>query len=375
MLLENLAIGRSIEIFADRDEYCYHLTSKIEETSTKRLYITLIATNTRVFEFKPEDKIRIVYRDNDQIWEWTNVKAGIVKKYGIKMHYFDIVDGGRSFNRRNAYRVVLDEEVMLGYYDQYGTTAKSADMQKFKLTDEASAPPAMMVPNFVKGIVRDISETGVGICSNYEFSIDDAMFFSISSSYGKLPAKARVVRKVEMNPSKNKYSNYYGCVLLQTDNKLSRHIIDIQREAIKAQKQKQEEEELDKALGRLEKGILSNSSKNLSGKKNSIKGIKTVADMEKTMGNKKQQPRPKIEGIKTAADEQERKDIQKQPRPKIEGIKTAADEQEKKDIQKQPRPKIEGIVTMDEVQEKLGKKKKDNTAPPQIEGIKTAGLK
>ncbi|MCI9077997.1 MAG: PilZ domain-containing protein [Lachnospiraceae bacterium] len=355
MLLENLAIGRSVEIFADRDGYCYHLTSKIEETSAKRLYITLIATNTRAFEFRPEDKIRIVYRDKDQIWEWANVKAGIVKKYGVKMHYFDIVDGGRSFNRRNAYRVAINEEVMLGYYDQYGTTAKSADMQKFKLSDEASAPPAMMVPNFVKGVVRDISATGVGICSNYEFSIDDAMFFSISSSYGSLPAKARVVRKVATNPSNNKYSNYYGCVLLQTDNKLSKHIADIQREAIKTQRQKRDEEELDKALGRLEKGILNNSIKKQPGKKNAahgIKGIKTAADMEKARENQKQRPRPKIEGIRTAADEEE-----------------------KKDIKKQPRPKVEGIVTMDEVQEKL-EKKKDNTAPPpQIEGIKTAGLK
>ncbi len=182
-----------------------------------------------------------------------------------------------------------------------------------------------------------------------------SMFFSISSNYGKLTAKAKVVRKVETNPSKNKYSNYYGCVLLQTDNKLSRHITDIQREAIKVQKQKQEEEELDKALGRLEKGILSNSIKKQQEKKvnaHGIKGIKTVADMEQAKEKQKQQPRPKIEGIKTATDEQE-----------------------KKDVQKQPRSKVEGIVTMDEVQEKLEKKKDDKAPQPQIEGIKTAGLK
>ena len=33
MLLENLAIGRSVEVYVDRGEYCYHLTSKVEETS------------------------------------------------------------------------------------------------------------------------------------------------------------------------------------------------------------------------------------------------------------------------------------------------------------------------------------------------------
>ena len=351
MLLENLAIGRSVEVYVDRGEYCYHLTSKVEETSAKRVYITLIATNTRVFEFRQEDKVRIVYRDGNQIWEWDNVKAGITKKYGTRMHYFDIADGGRSFNRRNAYRVNIDEEVMLGYYDQYGTTAKSADIQKFKLSDEASVPPAMLVPNFVKGIVRDISATGVGICSNYEFSIDDAMFFSISSNYGKLPAKAKVVRKVEVNPAKNKYSNYYGCLLLQTDNKLSRHIADIQREAIKVKKNKEEEEELDKALGRLEKGILSNKKlmqkKGTTGK---IKGIRTVFDEDNAEVKNKQ--RPKVEGIVTAEDELKRKEAKKQ----------------------QPRPKVEGIVTMDDIKEKpLGKK--SNVPPPEIEGIKTAGLK
>ncbi len=85
-------------------------------------------------------------------------------------------------------------------------------------------------------------------------------------------------------------------------------------------------------LGRLEKGILSNSIKKQQEKKvnaHGIKGIKTVADMEQAKEKQKQQPRPKVEGI----------------------------------------------VTMDEVQEKLEKKKNDKTPQPQIEGIKTAGLK
>lgn len=369
MLLENLAIGRQVEIYVNRDGYCYHLTSKVEETGAKRVYITLIATNTRVFEFKPEDKVRIVYRDKDQIWEWDNVKAGTAKKYGTRMHYFDIADGGRSFNRRNAYRVNIDEEVMLGYYDQYGTTAKSADMQKFKLQDEASAPPAIMVPNFVKGVVRDISETGVGICSNYEFGIDDAMFFSISSNYGKLPAKAKVVRKVETNPSKHKYSNYYGCVLLQTDNKLSRHIADIQREAIKAKKQKEEEEELDKALGRLERSLL--ISKNFMQRKgaaNRIKGIRTVSS-EDSINNTVKKPRPRVEGIVTAEDEVLRKDVKKMPRQKVEGIVTAEDEVLRKDFKKPPRQKIEGIVTAEDEALREDVKKQPR---PKVEGIVTA---
>lgn len=372
MLLENLAIGRQVEIYVNRDGYCYHLTSKVEETGVKRVYITLIATNTRVFEFKPEDKIRIVYRNKDQIWEWDNVKAGTAKRYGTRMHYFDIADGGRSFNRRNAYRVNINEEVMLGYYDQYGTTAKSADIQKCKLPDEESEPPAIMVSDFAKGIICDISETGVGIYSSYEFSIDDVVFFSIPSNYGKLSAKAKVVRKIETNPSKHKYSNYYGCVLLQTDNKLSKHIADIQREAIKAKKQKEEEEELDKALNRLERGLLGNKAlMQKKGAANKIKGIRTISG-EDGINTVKKQPRQKIKGIITAEDEIIKKEVKKQPRQKIEGIITAEDEVIKKEVKKQPRQKIEGIITAEDEAIKKTVKKQPH---PDVEGIITAGLK
>ena len=345
MLLENLAIGRSVEVYVDRDGYCYNLVSKVEETSAKRVYITLITANTRVFEFRQEDKVRILYRDENQIWEWDNVKAGIAKKYGTKMHYFDIADGGRSFNRRNAYRVNIDEEAMLGYYNQDSTTA-SADIQEFKL-DYADAFPEMQEPVFIKGMIRDISATGAGICSNYEFSINDIVFFSISSNYGRLPAKAKVVRKTKLSPSKNKYSNYYGCLLLQTDNRLSKHIADIQREAIKIQKHKEDEAELDKALGRLEKGLAAKQKNSTAG---NIKGIRTVFD-------------------------EDNKETKNKPRPRVEGIITAEEELKRKEAMKQrPRTKVEGIVTMDDIKEKpFGKK--SSVTPPEIEGIKTAGLK
>ncbi len=242
MLLENLALGRMIEIFVNREGYRYTLRSKVEDTSKKRLCVTLIAANNRVFKFRPTDEIKIVYRDSEQMWEWNNVKAGVIAVNGVQRHYFDIVDKGKSFNRRNAYRVSINEDVMLGYYDQYGTTAKSSEMQRLLPGDEIYAPASLTIPKFVKGYVRDVSETGVGICSNYEFSIDDAMFLNISSPYGRLTVRAQVVRRTEMHAARNKFAYYYGCVILQTDNKLIKYIYDIQREAIKEQKEQKEQE-------------------------------------------------------------------------------------------------------------------------------------
>lgn len=372
MLLENLVLGRTVEINVYREEYCYHLVSKVESTSASRLCVTLIASNNKTFQFKPDDRIKIVYRDSDQIWEWDNVKAGIVKKGRGFLHYFDIVDGGRSFNRRNAYRVTINQETMIGYYDQYGTTAKSSEMQKFDPSEEASVAPNLTVPQFVHGYVRDISETGVGICSNYDFNIDDGMFLSITSHYGKLPVRAKVVRKADRNPAKHKYAKYYGCVLLQTDNRLSKYIFDIQRIAIKSQKEREDGEELRKELKKLEKGILYNKSKEAGNSGLHVKGIKTVADMESEV---KTVPRQKVEGIVTADEVQER-EVKIRQRQKIEGIITEkeAREMEKKKVPV-PRQKIEGIKTAADVEEEKARRKENQEPSPAIEGIKTAGLK
>ena len=371
MLLENLVLGRTVEINVYREEYRYHLVSKVESTSASRLCVTLIASNNKAFQFKPDDRIKIVYRDSEKIWEWDNVKAGVIKKGKASLHYFDIVDGGSSFNRRNAYRVTINQETMIGYYDQYGTTAKSSEMQKFDLSEEASAPPNLTVPQFVHGYVRDISETGVGICSNYEFNIDDGMFLNIQSHYGKLPVRAKVVRKADRNPAKHKYAKYYGCVLLQTDNKLSKYIFDIQRMSIKSQKEREDEEELRKELKKLERGILYNKSKS-AGSGLHIKGIKTVSDMEDKV---KTMPRQKVEGIVTADEVQER-EVKIRQRQKIEGIIT---EEEAGEIEMKkepvPRQKIEGIKTAADVEEEMKKRKENKEPSPAIEGIKTAGLK
>jgi len=347
MLLENLTIGKTIEINVDREGYCYHFVSKIELASKKRLCVSLIASNNKVFKFKPEDKVTIIYRDTEQIWEWDNVTAGIIKNDNFLMHYFDIADKGKSFNRRNAYRVLISEEVMIGYYDQYGTTAKSADMQKTGPSGEEDVPPEMITPKFAKGYVRDISETGVGICTDYQFVIGDSMFFTIPSSYGELTIKAKVVRKTHMDASSHKYINYYGCVLLQTENKLTKYIFDIQRKALRIQRHPDSPGQQRNEFARLNKALLNSSVKIGTGKSSSIKGIRTEKEAAELKEKAKSRPRPEIEGIRTEKEAAELKEKARlRPRPEIEGIRTEKEAAELKERARlRPRPEIEGIRT------------------------------
>lgn len=243
MLLENIAMGKTLEIYVEREDYRYRLVSKVEDTNARRVCVTAIASNGRFFQFRPEDRIRLVYRDAEVIWEWDHVKAGLAKIDNVPVHYFQIVDKGKTFNRRNAYRVQLLEELLLRFYIIPG--------QK-KCLSEVPRPPKdnnftpdeieewlaqFKHPQSVKGMVKDVSENGIGIYTDHDFAISDEMFLSLPSDYGDLEIRAEVIRKMELKSSSGRFQFYYGCVLIQSDKRLLRYIYDLQREKLKKQKE------------------------------------------------------------------------------------------------------------------------------------------
>ena len=318
MLLENISLGRVVEIYVDREGYRYRLTSKVEYTSERRLCVTLIASNNRVFMFKPEDTVHVVYRDTEQLWEWDNVKAGMVKMDGVPVHYFDIRDKGRSFNRRNAYRVDIGEELMLGYYEDEENRLKSSDMPIADISDLSALTAGAgnivsCLPKFVQGLVKDISETGVGICTNCDFNVGDSMFMTMASPYGDLEIKAEVVRRNEIKSMASKYRKYYGAVFSQTDKRLIRYIFDLQREALKKQRQQEQEEQI--ALERLQakKEKLKEQQKEHIRRANAIVGGNMVpvkkAQEEperceiRPVGHRTEQKPKQIKGIKKVYDD------------------------------------------------------------------------
>lgn len=279
MLLENILLGRTLEIYVDRDGYRYRLVSKVEQTSVRRVCVTAITAGGRAFKFRADDKIRLVYRDDEQMWEWLGVKAGIAKLEGEPVHYFDIVNKGRSFNRRQAYRVNIDEDVEFGYYEipgsserfsylplvteEYETASDSegTEQKKFVRTgaqqNSAEAEMRMrMVPmkdaleRKYKGHIRDISETGLGIFSDARLHIDDNFYVHIPSDYGPLLTRCTVIRSDDRSSENRKYRYYYGCVYTESDQKLIRYIYDVQRKKIQKNRERREFEASLRARGK-----------------------------------------------------------------------------------------------------------------------------
>lgn len=267
MLLENIALGKTLEVYVDRDGYRYRLVSKVEKTGVKRVCLTAIMAGGRAFKFRPEDNIRLVYRSEDQMWEWLNVKAGLGKLDDEPVHYFEIVNKGQSFNRRQAYRVTIDADVDIVFYQVPGNRQRLSyvplvkeeyealvDVNGVELEREEDSrsgkifiekrlrmvPMKEAVEKKVRGFVHDISETGMGVYSNELLEKDNSFYTRIPSDYGPLLVRCVVVRVDDQVKGNRKYRYYYGCIYEESDQKLIRYIYDIQRKQIQKQRDRRE---------------------------------------------------------------------------------------------------------------------------------------
>ena len=267
MLLENIALGKTMEIYVDRDGYRYRLVSKVEKTGVKKICLTAIMAGGRAFKFRPEDKIRLVYRSEDQMWEWLNVKAGLAKLDDEPVHYFEIVNKGQSFNRRQAYRVNIDADVEIGFYqvpgnrqrlsyvplvkEEYEAFVDGNGVELDREEDDRSGKVFIekrlrMVPmkeaeeRKIRGFVHDISETGMGFYSNELLEIENSFYTRIPSDYGPLQARCSIVRVDDHPKGNRRFRYYYGCIYEESDQKLIRYIYDVQRRQIQKQRDRRE---------------------------------------------------------------------------------------------------------------------------------------
>ncbi|MDE6852255.1 MAG: PilZ domain-containing protein [Lachnospiraceae bacterium] len=104
--------------------------------------------------------------------------------------------------------------------------------------EQRALDPEAVVPHYVKAMIKDVSETGIGIFTDFEFDTEDGIFLDLPTDYGLLDIKATVIRKDELHvrASNARYKYYYGCVFQRTDRRLIKMIYDLQREALKRNK-------------------------------------------------------------------------------------------------------------------------------------------
>lgn len=224
MLMENMKIGKPVELFVDREGYRYRLLSKVEAAEEGKVYITLIASGTRVFRFLTSDYIEFIYKEDGRMWKWKNVKGSITSLDGEQVHCLESTKEGEVYNRRDSYRVRLGvEHIITKLIPKPAEAALEDNMEEEEYE-------AFQIPC----VIKDLSENGIGFYTNDKMDIGTRVEVKIPTKEGVLRMIGNVIRAE--SGEFGKYCEFYGCGFSQVDKKLSKYLFTQQRLQLKKER-------------------------------------------------------------------------------------------------------------------------------------------
>lgn len=229
MLLTDIKAGRPIEIFINRQGYRYRLVSKIEEVGEDCIYISLIATRTKIFQFETTDKIDFVYRIDDRLWKWSGVRGTTGDLEGKTVHCLHTKKEGETYNRRNAFRVFMGIEVPMFLFTLKPDISEET-LEKIKRGKRIVKEEDLYDIKKCTCLIKDLSENGIGFFANEAIDVKTNLSINIPSSFGTFHLKAEVIRAAEEHFKL--YKNYYGCTITESEKGLTKFIFDLQRKQL-----------------------------------------------------------------------------------------------------------------------------------------------
>lgn len=169
--------------------------------------ISPITVGSKSVGFSEDMKARfsVVIKGTPFIWDDPKIR---LVKYGKGMYHMVTLKGaGNYVNRRQAYRQYIGEEMPITLLRQDGHR------------------------DALKVLVKDLSETGVGLVSDVKMETDDSIRLRISDAGFLMSINAVVVRIQE---DKERRDRIYGCQFTEKVPKLAQYIMQIQRENLRA---------------------------------------------------------------------------------------------------------------------------------------------
>lgn len=181
--------------------------SVVREFVDDSILVDPIMSGSKAVGFPEELKTRLSIVIKGVPFVWNDPKVRLVKYAGKMYHMISIPGEGNYMNRRQAFRQYVGEEMPI--------TVTRRGGEKDVLTV----------------LVKDLSETGVGIVSDVLMNVDDSIRLRISDAGYLMSINAVVVRIQE---EKDNRDRVYGCQFTEKVPKLSQYIMQIQRDKLKA---------------------------------------------------------------------------------------------------------------------------------------------
>lgn len=232
MLVNDMQIGKTLEILLIRDGYRYHFVSKIEGVAGSSVAVSLIATANRVFRFEEQDEITIVYRGVDRMWKWENAKGGVAKLDGYPVHTFTSRTEGKSYNRRESFRVPIGEQQLMKKIRKFSEQEQQEAVLKAQETEaknnedkKEEVPFEEMIP--FDAYLSDLSCTGAGLYTNEKLEIGSEICFELITNMGLISCRGTIIREADVFD--RPFRHFYGCDFSKVTAGLDRYLTEKQR--------------------------------------------------------------------------------------------------------------------------------------------------
>jgi hypothetical protein len=205
MNLDDMAKGVSIEIIVRCNGKTMNFDSEIALVKDNYVLISGIKVNNQTVGFSDSCTINFLSKLDNKLFLWENVKVQLVK-YDDSIYHKIILHGdGKPFNRREAYRMYLGEDMSI-------------------YVNSSTGPAALSV------LVKDISETGVCFISKDELDVSRTFRLRLKDNDTIISLSGIIVRKQEL---KHIESNLYGCKFNEKNNMLMKFIAKKQGDQLK----------------------------------------------------------------------------------------------------------------------------------------------
>lgn len=209
MNVEEMLKGAVIELEVKCNGKAINFQSKIAFIAGNTVLIDGIQVDQQTIGFNDTCSINFLYKENGKVYVWSDITAILVKYRGNIYHKIDLYGSGKSYNRREAYRLYLGENMFIYINTVKGQTSLSV-------------------------LIKDISETGVGFITKEELDVNRTFRLQIKDSSSLISLSGRIVRKVKLDQLD---SFLYGGKFIEKTPGLSKFIARRQGEQLKGKSQ------------------------------------------------------------------------------------------------------------------------------------------
>lgn len=205
MLIDDIPNGSGIELEVRYGGRTMSFRSDILLKINNSILVSPIVANEQTIGFNDDFRVNMIVKIEAKVYLWDDVTVRLVKYDGTIYHKIDTKDKGKPYNRREAYRMYIGEDMPI-------------------YINTVSGPLALSV------LVKDLSETGVGFITKEDLDIERTIRLKLKDYRSIISMLGVIVRKEYLT---HLDSFLYGCKFNEKNNRLGNYIARKQGEELR----------------------------------------------------------------------------------------------------------------------------------------------